>query len=107
MPDIYWLIAAQRQFQEAMLPATTANAYADDFTKICERLAGTFPRAKAVIVRDRLRGYRNYSDRHILLVEVIHRTKSISVTSASPSGDDGSQGGDARAPCTIIWPEFC
>jgi hypothetical protein len=103
MPDVYWLIKAQRRFLEAMIPPPTAGAIADTFTNICGRLAATFPEAASVIVRDRLRGYRNYRDRHILLVEVIHRTRRIKVT-PEHGGPQGSEGG---TECTIIWPEFC
>lgn len=95
MPDIYWLIAAQRRFLYAMPAPTATRAYDGDFLKICERLAATFPKAAAVIVRDRLHGFRNRADRHILLVEVIHRTRAVSGVA-----EDVEE-------FSIIWPEFC
>ncbi|MBI3467529.1 MAG: DUF4071 domain-containing protein [Planctomycetes bacterium] len=107
MPDIYWLSAAQRRFLEAMPAPTPTRGYANDFTRVCERLAATFPKAAAVIVRDRLRGYRNHDDRHILLVEVIHRTREVALTSTRAPGPDSPSAGDGSKACTIIWPEFC
>jgi len=107
MPDIYWLIAAQRRYLEAMPPSMKGAVRAELFTKICERLAATFPSAQAVVVRDRLRGYRNRSERHILLVEVIHRTRSIAISLHGPTRDGGPQAGGPGATSTIIWPEFC
>lgn len=92
MPDIYWLIKAQWRFQKAIIPPGAAGVMAEIFTKVCKRLAATYPEAKAVIVRDRLQGYRSYRDRHILLVEVIHRTRRTSTTSA---------GGESR----VVVPE--
>src|SRR5579872_1833997 len=88
MSDIYWLIAAQRRFREAMPPSLTSAECTQDFEQVCQRLAATFPKASAVIVRDRFHGYQNYRYRHILLVEVVHRSKSV----------EGSQ---------ISWPDFC
>jgi hypothetical protein len=105
MPNIYWLIKAQRRFLQAMTPAGAANTLAATFTKTSARLAATFPKARAVIVRDRLRGYRNRRDRHILLVEVIHRTRSIPVEPEDGGSPDGD--GDGGTGCTIIWPGFC
>src|SRR5438477_13175039 len=94
MPDIYWLIAAQRRLQEAMPPAMTQRRYAAVFQGVCRRLAATFPEAAAVVVRDRLRGYRNHSDRHILIVEVLHRTRSIEAIPAGRPGGEGPHQGD-------------
>jgi hypothetical protein len=110
MPDIYWLIAAQRRFQNATATAMTAAIRAELFRMICERLAATFSKADAVIVRDRLEGYRRHAERHILLVEVIHRTEPLRVTVAGAvldSGSGGAQAGDAGSTCKMIWPDFC
>jgi hypothetical protein len=41
MPDVCWLIKAQRRFQEAMTPATTAPTVADSVTTDSSRLADT------------------------------------------------------------------
>jgi hypothetical protein len=109
MPDVYWLIAAQRRFQDAMPPAMPAAVRADLFTKICERLASTFSKAHAVVVRDRLQGYRKYAERHILLVEVIHDTRPLpaSAGGAIPDGGGGPPTAGGAAACRMIWPEFC
>ncbi len=98
MPDIYWLIAAQRRFLEAMPPALVVAVRGAIFATISERLAATFSKAHAVIVRNRLHGYRSRSDRHILLVEVTHRAKARTM-------DLG--GADGMTEFTFTWPEFC
>jgi hypothetical protein len=107
MPYIYWLIAAQRRFQEAMPPSMTTAVRATLFTKLCERLAATFSDAAAVIVRDRLLGYRNRSDRHILLVEVVHRTRPIAIGLHGPSSEGKAQAESPQTESGVIWPEFC
>jgi hypothetical protein len=98
MPDINWLIAAQRRFLEAMPPAMTTELRSLIFATISERLAATFPKAHAVIVRNRLQGYRSRSDRHILLVEVTHRAQARTMDPACA---------DAATEFTFTWPEFC
>ena len=98
MPDIHWLIAAQRRYLDAMPPSMTSVVRGAIFAGISERLAATFFDARSVVVRNRLHGYRNRSDRHILLVEVIHRTQA----QVMDLGDD-------RGPSefAFTWPEFC
>jgi hypothetical protein len=106
MPDIYWLIAAQRRYLEAMQPGEQADVWSADYQAIGQRLAATFPDAAAVIVRDRLHGYRNFSDRHILLVEVVHRARAVEPIPHQRPGDAGP-GGEPERPIRIGWPEFC
>ncbi len=107
MPDIYWMITAQRRFLEAIPPSMPSAARADLFTKLCERLAVTFEHAEAVIVRDRLQGYRSRPDRHILLVEVIHRARTIPLALTPPDAGNHPKRGGAGATSAIVWPEFC
>ena len=106
MPDIYWLIAVQRQYLEAMQPRVEPRVYTEDYRMICQRLAATFPDAAAVIVRDRLHGYRNRSDRHILLVEVVHEKQAVDAI-ASRRPEDQPDGARPAGPIMVGWPEFC
>src|SRR5262249_47293322 len=59
------------------------------------------------VVRDRLRGYRSHPGRHILLVEVIHRTRPIVPTAKAPAGEPAPPAGEDRQPAVMVWPEFC
>jgi tetratricopeptide (TPR) repeat protein len=89
MPDIFWLIAAQRRFCQAMGPGKSPDDVRQKYEEICHYLAATFHDAPVVLVRDRLFGYSNAADKHILLVEAVRRVK--------PS--EGSP--------RIGWPDFC
>ena len=106
MPNIYWLIAAQRRYLEAMQPQQQPEVWSADYQMIGQRLAATFDDASAVIVRDRLHGYRNHSDRHILLVEVVHRAKDVEpIESQKPAS--AAPGDEKQTTLRIGWPEFC
>ena len=107
MPDIYWLIAAQRQYLEAMQPRVEPRVYTEDYRMICQRLAATFPDAAAVIVRDRLHGYRNRSDRHILLVEVVHEKQAVDAIASRRPEDQPDGDRIPAGPIMVGWPEFC
>jgi len=71
MPDIYWLIAAQRRYLEAMDTTLKPPELGQIYETVCGKLAATFPEAAVVLVRNRLRGFSRKENRHILLVEVI------------------------------------
>jgi tetratricopeptide (TPR) repeat protein len=75
MPNVYWLIRAQRGLKEALAEQLADDRDNRQFQERCQavsgKLARTFPRAEAIVVRDRLRGYRSRPDSHVLLVEVI------------------------------------
>ena len=55
MPDIYWLIRAQRSLEEALCLMNHRRQYATCYAEFCRVLFDTFPIAAAVIVRDRLK----------------------------------------------------
>lgn len=78
MPKVYWLIRAQRRLKaslsEQLICTLDIKEFHERKEKLSELLAETFPDAEAVIVRDRLRGYRQRTDIHVLLVEVVPRT---------------------------------
>jgi len=105
MPDIYWLIAAQRRFLEAMDTTLSPPALGQIYETVCGMLAATFPEAAALLVRDRLRGYSRKSNRHILLVEVTWRSRALEpLPKGRPdSGPAPTQGQQFR----IGWPGFC
>lgn len=74
-PEVFWLLRAQRK-QRASLAEELCRAGSDDclgrrFGCINELLKRTFPKARAVVVRDRLSGYRSKPCLSILLVEAI------------------------------------
>jgi hypothetical protein len=108
MSHVNWLIAAQRDLQNAMPLDASPEMYADVMSMIAQRLARTFPSAPAIVVRKRLHGYTNPIDRHILLVEVVHRSKTIKATQRAIAGAEGAeQPRSATNQVTTTWPEFC
>jgi hypothetical protein len=103
MPDIYWLIAAQRRFLEAMETTLSSSDLRSRYEVVSRKLAATFPRAAAVIVRNRFCGYSNRSDLHILLVEVIWRCHDLEPL-GNPAPGDGEPP-EGRTFC-VGWPGF-
>jgi hypothetical protein len=105
MPDIYWLIAAQRRFLEAMDTTLKPPELGQIYETVCGKLAATFPEAAAVLVRNRLRGFSRKENRHILLVEVIWRSRVLEPLAKDPS--DGGPAPTQGQQCRIGWPGFC
>ncbi len=77
MPNVYWLISAQRALLRALSPCVPAARRGDVYRRICRILARTFPKAAVVLVRERLQGYRTHYDRHVLLVEVVNQIEGL------------------------------
>jgi hypothetical protein len=72
-PVVCWLIAAQRRLVTGITGCLPEDDWPSEYHRLCGLLAETFPHAAAIIVRDRLHGYRNRGNCHILVVEVIHK----------------------------------
>jgi hypothetical protein len=94
MPKVHWLIRALRGLRAAMAQDLAAPSSGPRFgtrwRQVSQLLAATFPDAKAVIVRDRLSGYRTRADLNILLVEVIP-------TTPDDEGDEPAEPPEPRA----------
>ena len=106
MPDIYWLIAAQRRFLEAMDSGRPPCEIRQRYQGVCRKLAATFSNAASVIVRQRLSGYSVRADLHILLVEVVWRCDALH---APPDGaiDEGQSPASGGDTICIGLPDFC
>jgi tetratricopeptide (TPR) repeat protein len=101
MPHVFWLIRAQRELVVAFARAEGKVPSGQEYRELCRLLAATFPDAAAVIVRDRLHGFRNRSTLHILLVEVVHRSVPL-----DPGGAGEGSGDGPAAPSWIGQPDF-
>ena len=74
MPDVYWLIGAQRRLLESQETTLAVADLRGRYEAVSRKLAATFAKAVTVLVRNLLRSYSLRSDQHILLVEVIWRS---------------------------------
>lgn len=77
MAHVYWLISAQRALLAALSPSVPAGKRGEVYRRLSDILARTFPGAAAILVRERLSGYRLHYDRHVLVVEVINKTEAL------------------------------
>ena len=81
---VYWLIAPENRLREAMSEEAATADGESRFRTECDfvgnHLRRMFPRVRAIIIRDRLEGFRRLSRPHKLLVELV----------SSPEDDDRS-----------------
>jgi hypothetical protein len=93
LPQVFWLIAALRSLRATLAVELAGPGNDTPFQQwqrsLSGRLAAHFPRARAVVVRDRMAGYRPSPVLHVLLIEVILRP-------------DQDAGGDADDPGVSI-----
>jgi hypothetical protein len=68
-PHVYWLIQAYDRLENAVAPSPAKGVEEE----LSEKLRGTFPDAEAIIVIDRVPGFRDRPDKHILRVEVFRK----------------------------------